>query len=102
VDGKPRGWTSQYKVLTGVHSYHEPRYYKLDFAHCNLRLCVEIDGASHRFAGRKERDDQKDEFLRSQGWQVLRLTASVIRKDIDGALIAIAEFMRAADQSTKL
>jgi hypothetical protein len=96
------GWTPQYKVLTGVHSIYEPRYYKLDFAHCGLRLCVEIDGASHRFAARKARDDQKDQFLRGQGWKVLRLSAAAVGKDISGALIAIAEFMRAGNQSTKL
>lgn len=90
-----RGWTPQHKVLTGVHSFREPRYYKLDFAHLERLLCVEIDGASHRLPGRKERDLRKDAFLRDRGWNVLRITTSVIREDTDGALVAIAEFMRA-------
>lgn len=48
--------------------------YHLDFGHEELKLCVEIDGNSHRGTKRKSRDQRKDDFLKSQGWIVVRYT----------------------------
>lgn len=45
--------------------------YKLDFALCDAKINIEIDGRTHR--GREEQDHQRDEYLRSLGWKIIRI-----------------------------
>jgi very-short-patch-repair endonuclease len=35
------------------------------------KINIEIDGSSHR--GREEKDAERDAFLRSRGWKVIRI-----------------------------
>jgi very-short-patch-repair endonuclease len=49
-----------------------PSHYKLDLANPKMMVAVEVDGSSHFRKARKEADDRKDEFLRLNGWKVLR------------------------------
>jgi very-short-patch-repair endonuclease len=46
--------------------------YIADFAWLAARLVVEVDGASHTLKGQALRDRERDQFLRSQGFRVLR------------------------------
>lgn len=49
--------------------------YSLDFAWVDKKKCVEIDGDQHqRFQEYIERDKRKDEYIKDQKWQVLRIT----------------------------
>ena len=49
--------------------------FSLDFAWVEKRKCIEIDGEQHeRFADYKARDQRKDEALKAEGWQVLRIS----------------------------
>ena len=45
--------------------------YKLDFAHREAKVNIEIDGAGHR--SRKHQDTRRDSYLRSLGWKVIRI-----------------------------
>ena len=48
--------------------------YRLDFAWCAKKLCIEIDGSQHeRNIKQKESDIRKDALLRENGWKVLRI-----------------------------
>jgi len=48
--------------------------YSCDFAWPEIKKCIEIDGAQHqRFDEVKERDKRKDECLKENGWEVLRI-----------------------------
>lgn len=48
--------------------------YSLDFAWPNKKKCIEIDGQQHeRFEDYKRRDLKKDECLRKEGWEILRI-----------------------------
>lgn len=48
--------------------------YSLDFAWIDKRKCIEIDGDQHeRFEDYKSRDISKDELLKQNGWEVLRI-----------------------------
>jgi very-short-patch-repair endonuclease len=60
--------------------------YVLDFYCARARLCVEVDGFSHGAGHRPIRDAQRDEWLRRQGVETLRLRAGLILEDIDAAL----------------
>lgn len=45
--------------------------YKLDFAHCDAKVNIEIDGRTHQ--GRIEQDKRRDDFLKKLGWIVIRI-----------------------------
>ena len=60
--------------------------YVLDFYCARARLCVEVDGFSHGASHRPIRDAQRDEQLRLQGIETLRLRAGLVLEDIDAAL----------------
>ncbi|PTM92812.1 very-short-patch-repair endonuclease [Mycoplana dimorpha] len=46
--------------------------YIADFAWLSARIIVEVDGDSHETAGGRRHDRNRDAFLRSQGFTVLR------------------------------
>ena len=45
----------------------------IDFAFEHMRLAVEIDGRQHQDAERKAADEVKDAYLKSEGWEVMRI-----------------------------
>ena len=63
--------------------------YVLDFYCHEVRLAVEIDGASHGGDGRFERDQRRDAWVLEQGIRTLRISALTVMSDIDAALDAI-------------
>ena len=65
---------------------HPIGQYVLDFYVLNLKLAIEVDGASHDMGDRPQRDDLRGQWLESQGLQVIRIAA----KDVlaDPALVA--------------
>ena len=75
------GWRSQFKFVPFIPGVDAPRTYHLDFAIPEKKLCLEIDGVSHR--DRANRDERKDEILKSQGWQIIRLKAEEVRYNLD-------------------
>lgn len=54
--------------------------YVLDFYCAKANVCIEIDGIAHDMGERPERDDERDEWLRAQGIEVVRIPASDILK----------------------
>jgi very-short-patch-repair endonuclease len=65
--------------------------YIVDFVCHSARLIVEIDGGSHDFAERIERDRIRDHWLMSRGFHVLRFTNADVLKNLEGVVIAIRE-----------
>jgi len=61
--------------------------YILDFACRTLKLGIEIDGYSHNFT--IERDEEKDSYLKSLGYYVLRFEEREVRNDIDNVMRVI-------------
>lgn len=59
---------------TEVHFYNnvEGKNIFADFVFESRRLIIELDGSHHK--ARVELDEVRDEYLRSQGWYVLRIT----------------------------
>jgi very-short-patch-repair endonuclease/ribosomal protein L37AE/L43A len=48
--------------------------YSADFAWPHKKKVIEIDGAQHkRFSEYRERDKRKNDFLETEGWEVLRI-----------------------------
>ena len=72
-----------------VRRQHPIGPYVLDF-YCDAeKLAIEVDGASHSFGDRPERDDRRGAWLRAQGVTTLRLSASLILDDVDDAVRTI-------------
>ena len=46
--------------------------YVVDFAWLAARIVIEVDGTSHDLPGRADQDAERDRFLRSQGFRVMR------------------------------
>lgn len=63
--------------------------YVADFFCAAARLVVEVDGAIHEAPAAQAHDATRDQYLRSQGLQVVRVTASRVLQDADGAAQAI-------------
>ena len=64
--------------------------YVLDFFCATANIAVEIDGEAHNRGDRPQRDLARDEWLRSQGIQVMRISAVDVLKNLDGVLLAIS------------
>ena len=58
--------------------------YVADFYCVAARLVIEVDGASHEHT--IERDRCRDEWMRSQGLEVIRVSASSVSQSVSGVL----------------
>lgn len=67
---QPYGFVNQYVVITGYDSYY-PTHYKIDIAHPQKQIAIEVDGSSHN-RSRIEMDNKKTEYLLGCNWDVLR------------------------------
>lgn len=70
------GW--KYNFRNGIYQY--------DFAWPDLKIDVEIDGGTHKLEKVIAIDERRDKFSNSQGWVVLRFTASKIKSDVVGCV----------------
>ena len=61
----------------------------LDFVSYERKLVVEVDGGQHVLE--KEKDKERDEWLSSQGYEVLRFWDHEVLKNKDGVLEVIRE-----------
>ena len=56
--------------------------FSLDFAWCDLKRCIEIDGKQHETDEKqKVRDDAKNKLLADKGWELLRIKWSDMFND---------------------
>ena len=80
---------------------HPYGHYILDF-YCDIaKLVVEIDGEAHDRGDQPARDNQRDDWLRSQGLGVLRIPAKEVLTNLDGVLPHIIAFASEVRQTTE-
>jgi hypothetical protein len=77
----PYGFVAQHIVRTGVRKVL-PSNFKVDLAHPDKHIAIELDGGSHN-RKRREADERKTYFLQSRGWLVLRFKVPM---DYDSAV----------------
>jgi very-short-patch-repair endonuclease len=72
-----------FQVNTGRSSKFEnaAHLYKIDVAFPNIKLAVEVDGSYHDWESQKSKDAEKDKFLISLGWFVLRFSSKAVMRD---------------------
>jgi very-short-patch-repair endonuclease len=63
--------------------------YYADFASHSARVIIEVDGSSHTEDAQITRDERRDAFLRTQGYQVLRFNAGDVLNRIGGVVEAV-------------
>lgn len=68
---------------------HPAGPYVLDFYCAEVRLCIEVDGVSHEFGDRPERDERRNAILASHDIQTLRVTARDVLRDLDTVMTHI-------------
>lgn len=86
------GWPTNVIVSTnGGRMFGYPTHYKLDIGNDNLKIAVEVDGASHGSISRQNQDSKKDAWLRARGWKVIRFTNRQVDRDTSGCLSKIKE-----------
>ena len=64
----------------------------LDFACLERRVAIEIDGRAHDVGDRPERDLRRDAYLRSRGFEVLRIPAAFVLTDLNAAIDGIVSY----------
>ena len=88
----PEGWVAEHVCTTGnpARGTHRvtgiPAHYKIDIAHPDKKIAVEIDGASHTSRKRQEQDRRKDEWLSNHGWSVLRFSNQEVLSSISSVM----------------
>jgi very-short-patch-repair endonuclease len=71
----------------------------VDLVCLEARLIVEVDGSQH--ADRKEQDQSRSEFLRANGFRVLRFWNFEVTSDVDSAVERVAEVLRQTQRRGK-
>jgi very-short-patch-repair endonuclease len=64
-----------------------------DFACIEAKLAVEVDGGQHFTDEAEKYDRSRDEFLRTEGWRIARVTTTDVFKHLDNVLEHIAEML---------
>jgi very-short-patch-repair endonuclease len=68
--------------------------YVFDFYCAKARVCVEVDGIAHDMGDRANRDAARDEWLRGQGIEVVRVPASEVLSDPVAVAEALVRYCR--------
>ncbi len=67
-------WAELRKLKLNIRRQAPIGPYVADFAHHPSRVVIEVDGYFHTLEGRGERDVRRDEWLKSQGYRVVRIS----------------------------
>jgi very-short-patch-repair endonuclease len=88
--GEKRLWFElrQFRRLHGVHARRQVPIgrYVADFAIHDKGLVIEIDGEHHLFAAQIAWDRERDGWLTTQGYRVLRFTSTELAQRFDGCI----------------
>jgi very-short-patch-repair endonuclease len=75
--------------------------YIVDFVSFDNKLVIEIDGGQHNEDSTIEIDRARTDWLKSQGFQVIRFWNNEILENLEGVLIKIKETLEKNDPSSK-
>ena len=73
-------WVELRKLKLNIRRQTPIGPYIADFAHHGSRVVVEVDGYYHTLEGRPERDARRDDWLKSQGYRVVRISEDDARE----------------------
>jgi ribosomal protein S27E len=70
----------QYPIKKGVDLLGRDNYYFVDFAVLDMKIAIECDGVAWHTD--KNKDDLRQVYIESQGWQVIRFTENEINSNV--------------------
>jgi hypothetical protein len=94
------GGLLEFPVSLGVRKPGYPTHYKIDLALPEIRLAIEIDGATHNKPEQQQRDQKKTEALSALGWTILRLSNKEISTDLKNVATSIYKMIQSLRSST--
>jgi ring-1,2-phenylacetyl-CoA epoxidase subunit PaaD len=68
-------------------------HYIADFACLSQRLIIEVDGGTHGTDEELARDASREQYLRDQGFRVVRFWNSEVRENIEGVMDRIVDIL---------
>lgn len=77
-----------------VRQQHRVGRYTLDFAWPDLKIALEADGWHHQSPRGAARDSERDAWLRSQGWLVLRVDDQHGEASLNDSLVRVCQVVR--------
>ena len=85
-------WRELRKKPNGIQyrRQHPAGPYVLDFFCATANLSIEVDGEVHNRGTVPQKDEARDEWLESQGVQIMRIPANEVLNNLDGVLQFIA------------
>ena len=72
---------------------HSIGKYIVDFYCPERKLIIELDGSQH-IEKQKDYDKQRDEYLKSLGFEILRFWDNDINNNLDGVLLKILKYLK--------
>jgi very-short-patch-repair endonuclease len=79
--------------ITGWEQHYRHGIYAYDFAFIENKIDVEIDGATHNLTKVKQIDERRDVWSRSQGWTVVRFSATDVKTDVLQCIMTIQKLL---------
>jgi very-short-patch-repair endonuclease len=76
--------------------------YIVDFVSLKKKLIIEVDGAQHNEPSMAFRDKQRSEWLKSQGFKILRFWNNDVLQNLDGIFFEILSSCHELSPSTNL
>lgn len=74
--------------------------YIVDFVSLERRLIIEIDGGQHNERKVKEKDEEREKWLKEKGYQILRFWNNDVLTNIEGVLEKIKETLEGKTPSS--
>jgi len=65
--------------------------YIVDFVSLEIKLIIEIDGGQHNGRRVREKDEEREKWLKGKGYQILRFWNNDVLTNIEGVLEKIKE-----------
>ena len=92
TEAEKRFWSKVRAKKMGVRFRRQQQIgsYIVDFVCFERQLIVELDGGQHN---ESSADKSRDEWLRSEGYQVVRFWNSDVMKNIQGVLMKLADIL---------
>lgn len=80
---------------------HPIKPYYADFYCAAARLVIEIDGKAHDMGDRPQRDEERNAFMESRGYRVLRVLATEVLADANAVAASVVQMAGPLRQSLR-
>lgn len=98
TEGEKRLWSElkEFKKLYGLHIRRQAPIgpFVVDFVIHEKSIVIEVDGEHHFRPEQMEKDRKRDNWLRSQGYKIIRLNTGELSDSFGGC---VEEILREAD-----